>query len=40
MQNQQHSCNVCEGHGYYENVIVGGSETCPACEGTGNDEEE
>ena len=32
-------CIYCEGQGFYD-VIVGGSETCPACEGTGIDEKE
>ncbi|WP_176717317.1 YuiA family protein [Vulcanibacillus modesticaldus] len=27
-------CTMCDGQGYHD-VIVGGSETCPACEGTG-----
>ena len=34
-----HSCSFCEGQGYHD-IMVGGSETCPVCEGTGEEEKE
>ncbi|GBF10326.1 YuiA family protein [Tepidibacillus infernus] len=34
-----HICEYCEGQGYYD-LLEGGSETCPACEGTGKQGEE
>jgi len=32
------TCIYCEGQGYHD-LIVGGSETCPACQGTGKEKE-
>lgn len=34
MANNQLPCSYCGGQGY-QDVLIGGSETCPACEGTG-----
>jgi DnaJ-class molecular chaperone len=31
------SCSYCEGAGYVD-LLLGGSETCYACEGTGKEE--
>jgi DnaJ-class molecular chaperone len=28
------SCEYCSGKGYFQ-LILGGSETCPCCDGTG-----
>lgn len=36
-QNVNHSCTYCEGHGYQD--VISGTETCPACEGSGKEEE-
>ncbi|KPD00613.1 YuiA family protein [Geobacillus thermocatenulatus] len=32
-------CPYCEGHGYVQ-LLLGGSETCYSCQGTGSDGEE
>ena len=31
-------CDYCEGKGYFQ-LVLGGSETCPGCEGTGKKKE-
>ncbi|WP_167577992.1 YuiA family protein [Ammoniphilus sp. YIM 78166] len=36
---QQQHCPYCVGRGYFQ-LITGGSETCPSCEGTGSEKEE
>jgi DnaJ-class molecular chaperone len=35
--NQQTSCGYCGGNGYVQ-LLLGGSETCHACKGTGKKE--
>ncbi|MBJ7571852.1 YuiA family protein [Bacillus halotolerans] len=30
------ACPFCLGKGYFQ-LILGGSETCPSCQGTGKD---
>lgn len=32
-------CDYCEGAGYFQ-LLLGGSETCSSCEGTGKKKEE
>ncbi|HZG13441.1 MAG TPA: YuiA family protein [Candidatus Bathyarchaeia archaeon] len=36
---QETQCPYCKGEGYFQ-VILGGTENCPSCEGTGNHQEE
>jgi DnaJ-class molecular chaperone len=31
------TCDFCDGNGYFQ-LVLGGSETCPNCEGTGKKE--
>ncbi|MCU9612813.1 YuiA family protein [Caldibacillus lycopersici] len=31
------SCEYCQGEGYFQ-LLLGGSETCPCCNGTGTKE--
>lgn len=33
-QQQQQECPYCSGNGYFQ-LILGGSETCPSCNGSG-----
>jgi hypothetical protein len=33
------NCDYCSGYGYFQ-LVLGGSETCSCCEGTGKKEEE
>ncbi|MBB6281794.1 MULTISPECIES: YuiA family protein [Geobacillus] len=33
------ACPYCEGHGYVQ-LLLGGSETCYSCQGTGGEQEE
>ncbi|WP_176560268.1 YuiA family protein [Brevibacillus dissolubilis] len=35
----QESCPYCKGAGYFQ-LIVGGTEDCPACEGQGRTDHE
>ncbi|WP_162142460.1 YuiA family protein [Aneurinibacillus terranovensis] len=36
MENKsQTTCTYCKGNGYFQ-LVTGGSETCPSCQGTGN----
>ncbi len=37
MAKHDHSCSLCDGKGYHD-IVTGGSETCPACKGTGKSE--
>ncbi|WP_339061251.1 YuiA family protein [Tepidibacillus marianensis] len=39
VKENDHVCGFCEGQGYHD-IMVGGSETCPACEGSGTEEKE
>jgi len=32
------TCDYCEGKGYFQ-LVLGGSETCPNCEGTGKNKD-
>lgn len=36
---KQLECGYCSGNGYLQ-LLLGGSETCPDCEGTGKKEKE
>ncbi|TCS83129.1 YuiA family protein [Tepidibacillus fermentans] len=38
VQETEHVCGLCDGQGYHV-VMVGGTETCPACDGLGVEEE-
>lgn len=31
-------CEYCQGNGYYQ-LLLGGSETCPSCQGSGKNRE-
>ncbi|WP_180994092.1 YuiA family protein [Bacillus sp. Marseille-P3661] len=35
-QQQDFECMYCTGQGYFQ-LLLGGSETCPNCEGTGKE---
>lgn len=35
----KHYCEYCNGKGYFQ-LMLGGSETCPSCQGSGDGEEE
>ncbi|MGE5701685.1 MAG: YuiA family protein [Clostridia bacterium] len=36
MPTVQQACLYCDGQGYFH-VVVGGTESCPQCEGSGQD---
>lgn len=36
---EKHHCEYCNGTGYYQ-LLLGGSETCPSCQGSGKNEDE
>ncbi|WP_185806946.1 YuiA family protein [Bacillus sp. HMF5848] len=37
-RNYSERCPYCEGKGYFQ-LVLGGSETCSCCEGTGTQKE-
>ncbi|WP_180955212.1 YuiA family protein [Peribacillus deserti] len=39
MKRNQNECTYCSGKGYFQ-LLLGGSETCSCCEGSGTVENE
>jgi RecJ-like exonuclease len=38
-EKQMNSCPYCSGNGYFQ-LVLGGSETCPSCGGSGKKKDE
>ncbi|WP_203363144.1 YuiA family protein [Bacillus sp. REN10] len=38
IQTKKQPCHTCEGKGYLQ-LLLGGSETCPNCDGEGKNKE-
>ncbi|CAM5783091.1 MULTISPECIES: YuiA family protein [Brevibacillus] len=39
MRKEQEQCPYCNGQGYFQ-LLLGGTENCPGCEGSGAHSEE